>query len=458
MIYSSLLFIYGFLPVSAAVYCITPNRHREKSLFALSVIFCAMLSMYFLLFMLMYTLLNYTAALLSEKYRGKKLERIPFFSGAVLDILLILIFRAEAFTSLRERFNILSAFYPFGISFMTLSAIGYLADVNKGRIRAEKSFMKLGLFFIFFPKLLMGPVMHYKKFRILINSRKVSMENIGAGLSVFVKGLAKKVIFADSLLMLCNAVDSIAYSELSVVTAWLGAIAYPIALYCTLSGVSEMGVGTAMCFGIKMPTSFNYPVLSTRLNYFSMRWFIQVKRWFSSYIIKPLYDISSGLFYRGVIYVFVCGMIGYWYRCNINGIFYGFLFAAFVLLERFIRSPKPTDITGTVYTSLITLILLVIFKGENITGSVSYIYAMFGGNRTLIDTVSIYLLRNYLLVLLLGLYISTDFFRNMVVRSGIKAVRRIYVLLTPVLSLGLLIICTALISYNGASDALMLRL
>lgn len=458
MIYSSLLFIYAFLPVSMIAYCLTPHRHREKTLFAVSAVFCAMLSMYYLLFMLMYTLINYSAALLSEKFRGKRGAALSFFTGAVLDILLILLFRAEAFFTIRERLNVPSLFYPIGISFTTLSAIGYLADVYNGRNRAERSFIRLLLFFIFFPKIFMGPVMHYKKFRVIIDSRKLNAENVGAGLAVFVKGLAKKVILADSLMMLCNAVDSIAYSELSVVTAWLGAAAYPLCLYFTLSGIADMGVGTAMCFGVKMPSGFRYPILSPRLNRFSMRWLVHVKRWFSSYIIKPLFDMSSGWFYRGIVYVFVYGMIGYWYRFNINGILYGFLFASFVLLERRFRSPKPTDLTGTVYTFFISIILLVIFKGDNISDSISYIYAMFGGTRMLIDTVSIYLLRNYLLLLLLGLYVSTDFFRNMVVRTGIKAVRNAYIMLTPIFSLILLIVCTAFISYSGVSDALMLEL
>lgn len=458
MIYSSLLFIYGFLPLALLIYYAFPIKYRKAVLLAESAVFCGMISLYYLGFMLVYAAVNYFSGIAVEKYRGRRIAYLPAVIGIAIDFLTVVLFRSAWLSPLREKLHIPEFFFPIGISFLTLSAIGYIVDVKKGVIAAERDFSMIALYFMFFPRIFMGPVMHCRKFASLINSRKYSFSGIGAGLTIFVKGFAKKVILADNLFMLCMAVDKTELSELSAITAWIGAIAYVVALYFTMSGIADMGVGASMCFGIKMPQSFNYPIFSPRISYFSIRWLVQVKRWFSTYIIKPLYDLSTDRFYRVIVTVFVYGMIGYWYRLNINGIVFGFLFAAAVLIEKRFRDPKTMDITGSVYTAFLIVLLFVVFRGDSLTYSIKYLFAMFGGNRVLMDSVSVYLLRCYILVILFGIYASTDLFRNLIMRSGSKKIRNAFIALSPLTTLVLLIVCTALISYSGISDNQMLIL
>ena len=258
--------------------------------------------------------------------------------------------------------------------------------------------------------------------------------------------------------MLFRAVQSEKVGEISAATAWLGIIAYVFCLYFNLSGIADMGMGTAYCFGIRMPQSFNYPLLSTRIKNFASRWQSQVVQWFRRYITKPLYNICHKKWTREII--FVCGwaLFMFWYTFNINGIICGIILGIFIIIEARLRESKKLDFTGIFYTFLVVILCAVFLSGNSLVYSVRYLFAMIGANGDLVDSQSFYLLKSYIVLILLAMYASTDLFRNLMTRTGNSRLKVALTLVSPLMVIVLLIICTALISYSGSSEILIMKL
>lgn len=459
MIYSSLLFIYVFFPISLLVYYVTPEKYRNISLLALSMIFCGLNGAGYLLFMAAYTALNYISCHFIGKFRKNKgISRSILILALVLDISVIFIFRSDFFSTYRELLAIPEEFFPVGISFFTLSAVGTLADVYSGRTDPEKNIVYFALYIMFFPRIIMGPPMRYSGFRRMLRSRRSGLVGIGAGFSLFVKGFAKKVIAADSLYALYSAAASADIEKMPALTAWLGAVSYLLCLYFTISGFSDMGAGISCCFGFRIPKSFNYPVFSPNVRCFTARWHMQVSQWFRRYIAKPVYVISGKSLHRDIIVIAVGGLLGFWYTFDMGGAAAGLIWSAAVVAEtRFIKE-KQLQITGLFYTFVLAVICSVFMAGGGISYSMKYLLAMIGGNRILADTQSLYLLKSYVLILIVSMYSAASFFRNITVRSRRKKVRNVVTVLSPMIVLSVMILCTVLISYRGSSELLLLRM
>lgn len=458
MTYSSLLFIYGFLPVSLLIYRITPEKFRNLSLFILSMVFCAVESLWFLGFMLVYTVINYIAGLFIMKFRKNKriISAIPLAVGIIADLIMFFMFRTDFLNVFRSRLKIPDNFFPIGISFITLTAIGYLIDIYKKRMRAEFSFIKFALYIMFFPKMFI--IIRYNTFRRMLNDRKTTLSDVGTGFTIFVKGLGKKVIAGDVMYMLYMAVKSIDIWKMSAVNAWLGMTAYILSFYFTLSGITDMGMGIGYCFGFKFPQSFNYPVFSKKMRDFASNWHMQIIYWFRRYIAKPLYEISKNRIYRKFIFIAVWCMAGLWYRFDANGLIWGFLIGLTVVLEKYLRKFRLLKITGIIYTYVITIICMVFISGKNITQSFNYLLVMLGGNKIFADSVTFYFLKYYIVMLLVCMYFSTNLFRNMLMRSGKTHLRNVISAVSPVVTLVLFVVCTILISYSGSTAMFFLKL
>lgn len=449
MIFSSLIFIYAFLPLSILIYYIVPKGFRNKVMLCLSVIFCGIQGLNFLGFMAAYTLLHFAEGILLGKIRHKKIISYTILAAVILaDIIILLIFREKLFIN----DYVPEIFVPIGISFSTLSAIGYCLDVCRGKIRAEKNFFRFSLYMLFFPKLPMGPIINYSSFRRMTKYRTMGINEIGAGMVVFVKGLAKKILFADNIYILYAAVMGININELSAISAVLGVIAYGLCLYFTLSGLSDMGAGLARCFGFRLPQSFNYPISSRGLGEFSSRWHMTVTGWFSRYILKSLKQKSSSRILESLTVIFIWSILGLWYDLRLNTFIGGFLIGAVIAAEKFIFTKKNSSFTSMIYTFFVISLCTVFFMWDTPIHSLKYLLVIVGGNNSIIDPASIYLLKVFIVVLLICLYGATDIFRNIVERSGKKWIKVLSNIVTPITTLILLILCTAEISYTGASE------
>lgn len=459
MVYSSLLFIYGFFPVSLLLFYITPKKHRELTLLLLSALFCCGISAYFLIFIFLFTLINYAMCRLIEMaHKSERLSAVPLSCGIIIDLMSIFVFRTDYFSWLQDIIKVPERFFPIGISFYALSVTGTLIDVYKKRIKAERSFLKFALYIMFFPRLFMGPLLRYETFRKVMDNRREGLSEIGAGMTVFIKGLAKKVIIADNLYMLYSASRSVGVTDMSALTAWLGVIAFLLCLYFELSAFADMGTGIGYCFGCKFPRSFYYPIMSTRIKFFTSRWQPQIIHWIRRYVTKPFTSACPKKWLREIIFVSGWVLCGLWYSISLNGIIFGLLIGIALILEKYLVRNNLMNFTGIFYTQMAVILCTVFFSGRSLSYSFRYLFALIGGNGSFTDAQSFYLLKYYLVLILISVYAATDLFRNMVRRLGKTKAKNLIPAVSPLMMLAALAVCTALISYSGSSDRLLIWL
>lgn len=460
MLYCSLFFIYVFLPVSLGIYYAVPKKFKDIILLLESLIFCGFFGLHLLIFMVGYTLVNYTAAQLTFRTgeRNRMLRILPAAVGICLDAGALLFFREQWLSLLKGLFSIPESFFPIGISLFTLSAIGYLLDVCRGNIRAEKNYVRFALYIMMFPRLIMGPIVNYRSYLLILRKRRYNIGEIGSGMILFVKGLAKKIIFGDMLYMLYSAVKGCDFAELSAASAWLGILAYILCLYFTLSGLADMGTGISRCFGMRFPGNFSYPIFSGRIRYFASRWFIQPVHWFRQYLTRPL---SSGIKSRTLskgIFVAVWALGGYWFGFSLGGAVWGALTGAAILVENKLRNVRLMKSNGIFYTFIITAFFAVFLSTDSVLDGLRYMWAMIGGSGIPADAVAGYLFRSYVVVILAAMYASTDLFSNTVQRIRSSKFGAAVNVITPVVMPVLLAVCTSVIAYTGSSDAMIVRM
>lgn len=459
MIYSSFLFIYLFLPVSLLVYYITPKKHRNLSLLILSAAFCLSFGYIYLIFMTAYTAVNYIFCRFIETLKKKKILALSIMTTAVIaDVSVLFLFRLEILNVMFTPLHIPKEFMPIGISFITLSAVGTLADVYCGRIKAERSIIGFALYFMFFPRLIMGPLLRYSSFSRMLRSRRENLSEMGVGFMIFIIGFAKKVIIADSMHMLYTACVSGKTESTSALTAWLGVIGYLLCLYFTLSGLSDMGTGIGYLFGFRFPQSFNYPLFSSRMAHFTAGWHIQVVMWFRHYISRPLSSLCRVRIYRVLVTAAVWAATGFWYTFSINGIIWGIIISAAVMLEKRFVKDGAFSLTGAFVSFMVMIVSTVFFMGDSIGWSLKYLLAMLGGSKMLADSLSGYLLKSYIIILIVSIYASTSMFRGLMLRSGKTKIHSALNIISPIILMALMVICSIMISYSGSSDAIILKL
>lgn len=458
MIYSSLLYVYGFLPLALLIFYASPKKYREMVLLGLSMVFCFSFSLYFLIFMAVYIILNYTMCRITEYLKSKKsIAEVAIASTVVLDITVLFAFRAPYMSWFAGMIRAPETIFPIGISLFTLSVTGMLTDVYKGREKAETNIVRYALYVMFFPRLLIGPVMRYSSFAKAMSQQKTGLAEVGAGLAISVKGLAKKVILADTLFMLYSAVSVSDDVRIPAVNAWLGVSAYILGIYFELSGLADMGAGAARCFGYRFPECFRYPLFSKRINYFAARWNAPVMQWFRKHISIPLGASAKNGGARAAAFLFGWALAGFWYTFRFSGIIAGGMLGAAILVEKRFRSRNTMKVTGVIYTLIISAVCVSVFSLD----SPSQLLRHFGslmGSGGFADSSSLYLLREYMPILVMAAFFSSSLTHKLIRRvSKTKAAGKTAVI-QPVAAAVLLVICTALIVGSGSSEQLFIRL
>ena len=457
MTYSSLLFIYLFFPLSLLVYIIAPKKIKDGVLYAESLVFCGFMGLRIVAFMVVFCLVNYLAGL-ALYCISPKLKSIPLAAGVLYDVLMLISFRSCYFSYLHGFTGIPQAVFPVGISLYTLSAIGYLADIYKGNSKCDKNFIRFSLYIMMFPRLIMGTIVDYDTFVHILRHRRYNMNEIGRGLVSFTKGLAKKVLIADALYEFNSAVKNIPLSELSAAGAWLGIAAYILCLYFTLSGFSDMSCGLCRCFGMKFSNSFNHPLFVRKVRIFVSGWHIQVLHWFRKYIISPVSSKFDNPYVSKLVFVAVWILTGIWYDFSSGAALWGMLIGLAVIIENMLNNHKPFRPNGIIYTMLSITLMTVFLSQGSISKGAQYIAVMFGGNGNLADSAAAYMLKYYIVIILIAVYASTDLFRNTAARIKNSRFSGVLTVLTPVSSAVLLILCTALMSFIGQSSTMIMQL
>ncbi|MDE5977279.1 MAG: MBOAT family protein, partial [Turicibacter sp.] len=295
MVFSSLVFLFAFLPLILFFYFITPMKWRNLTLLIGSLFFYAWGEPSYIVLMLFSIVIDYTHGLLAERYSGdRKKAKLVVTSSVVINLALLIFFKYSTFiiTCFNKLFNanltIPTIALPIGISFYTFQTMSYTIDVFKKVAPAQRNIINLGTYVTMFPQLIAGPIVRYQTIAHQLNHRKETQERLAEGILRFTIGLGKKVLLANNIGLLWNKILSTDASNFTVAMSWLGLIAFGFQIYFDFSGYSDMAMGLGKMFGFDFLENFNYPYLSKSITEFWRRWHISLGIWFRDYVYIPL--------------------------------------------------------------------------------------------------------------------------------------------------------------------------
>ena len=448
MVFSSLLFLFVYLPLTLLVYYVAPRAWRNFILFFVSLVFYGWGEPVYIALMLFSITINYAAGFLVEKYRGRdRLARRVVFGSVAVNLLLLIFFKyydflAVSFTQLTGvALPVLGLGLPIGISFYTFQAMSYPIDVYRSDAEVQRSFVRFGAFVTLFPQLIAGPIIRYKDVADQLNARDHSAEKFSSGVLKFTVGLCKKVLLANNIGRLWDATFALPASELSALGAVLGVAAFSFQIYFDFSGYSDMAVGLGRMLGFEFLENFNYPYISKSITEFWRRWHISLSTWFRDYVYIPLGGnrVSRLKNYRNIFVVWM--LTGLWHGASWNFLLWGVYFAILLMLEKaFLLNwlKKAPAALAHLYTLLLVMLSWAIFAIEDFSALGAYLGAIFGG-APLANGAFWYNLRSYLPLLVVLCIASTPLAAKLYGRIP----ERVRAVLSPLLVLAGLLVSTA---------------
>lgn len=341
MVFSSLLFLFRFLPVSFIVYYAVPKRFKNLVLFLASLFFYSWGEVRYFPIMLSIILVNYFAGLAIEKYRDNiPLRRSVLTVSIIFSVGFLAVFKYADFviSNINAWFKAgipnLSLTLPLGISFYTFQIMTYTIDVYLQKAKAERNFIDFGTFVVLFPQLIAGPIVKFVDIHKELKSREITLDMVQQGIETFILGLGSKVLLANSIGTLWTELENIGFSSVSTPLAWLGIVAYTLQIYFDFSGYSLMAIGLGKMLGFTFPQNFNYPYISRSIKEFWKRWHMTLSGWFREYLYFPLGGsrVGKGRAFFNLFVVWFC--TGLWHGANWNFIFWGLYYFLFISLER----------------------------------------------------------------------------------------------------------------------------
>ena len=456
MLFTSIPFLYYFLPLVLITYFIIPKKYRNIVLLTFSIIFYAYGEPKYVFLMLLEILVAYFGAIIIDK--GSKYKDITLIVVLIIHIGLLGIFKYTDFLILNinkifnSHISLLNIVMPIGISFYTFQIISYLVDVYRKEVKPQENILKLATYVTLFPQLIAGPIVRYKDINKELDKRDEKLEDVSYGFRRFIIGLAKKVIIANSLGELVNILDSSV--SVTIVATWLKAISYMMQIYFDFSAYSDMAIGLGRIFGFHFLENFDYPYMSKSITEFWRRWHISLGSWFRDYVYIPLGGSRRGnsILIRNILIVWA--LTGLWHGASWNFIIWGLYFGILLLIEKLFVKKYLEKIPGVfrcIYTLFIVLISFIIFSADSMNGALLTINNLFRAEM-FIDEGVIYYLKSYLPLLIVSLFGVTPLIKNIYIKMGKnKSINKILNILEPVFLLLLLVIVTAYLidsSYN----------
>lgn len=417
------------------VYFFSSDKIRNVLIFITGLLFYAWGEPFYVCLMLFSTAIDYTAGRLMAKYDDdNKKRKICLIVSVCMNVGLLAIFKYSDF--LIDSFNgvfgtsvtnpvvlvnkALNSLYPFGlnekrvelpigISFYTFQSMSYTIDLYLRNIKVQKSFLNFASYVSLFPQIVAGPIVRYEDVANELESRTVNIAKISAGIGIFVKGLAKKVLLANNIGMVWTQVKAMDYSTISVATAWLGIIAFAFQIYFDFSGYSDMATGLGKMLGFEFPKNFDHPYISKSISEFWRRWHITLGSWFRSYVYIPLGGNRNGNFktYRNLFITWA--LTGLWHGASWNFILWGLFFGVLIIIERLgfgkILEKLPSAVS-MLYTFVMVLFGWVLFDTDTLADAGRYYAAMFGAGGSLVDSYARYTIASNAVMLVLCILIS----------------------------------------------------
>ena len=413
MLFSSIIFLFVFLPVVIAGYYILPFKAKNLWLLLSSLFFYFYGEPKYLIIMISVITMSYIFGLITEKAKGATRKAVLAVSLAVTLSALLFFKYTDFFLTASNSFfgtdfNLLGLALPIGISFYTFQAISYNIDVYRGDVPAQKNPLKLALYVSLFPQLVAGPIVRYSDIEKALTERQHSIENFSFGVRRFVTGLAKKVLLANSLGSLCEVFRDT--DEKSTLFFWIYAVAYSLQVYFDFSGYSDMAIGLGKIFGFEFMENFRYPYISTSVTEFWRRWHISLGSWFRDYVYIPMGGnrVKTPRFFFNILTVWF--LTGFWHGADWTFMIWGLYFAALLLIEKSIPKKikdKVPSLFGHIYLIFAVLVGFVIFNGSGVEGVIYDLKGMFTPVYPLCTDITLYYLRSYAVLLALGIFGAT---------------------------------------------------
>ena len=409
MLFSSIPFLYTFLPCVLIVYFLVPNCLKNAVLLLSSLFFYAWGEPRFVVFMVIAIIQGYVFGLLAETYRGRPQAKLCLYASAAVSLGLLgyckyADFFIGSFNSLTGlSLPLLHVALPIGISFYTFQILSYVIDVYRGNAAAQRNFIDLAAYVAMFPQLIAGPIVRYTDIAPQLKHRTHILSDAAYGARRFIIGLSKKVLLANVLYELISAYKDGA--ETSVLFTWLYAAAYILHLYFDFSGYSDMAIGLGRIFGFYFPENFNYPYISASVTEFWRRWHMSLGSWFRDYVYIPLGGnrVSRGKWFRNIFIVWL--LTGLWHGAAWTFILWGLFFALFLTAEKlwYGQALVRTKLLKHVYVLLLIVVSFVLFDAASVQDALRTIAALFGlGGLPLADALSRYYLWSYTGVFLIA--------------------------------------------------------
>lgn len=424
MLFSSVPFLYCFLPLVLLVYYIAPKCLKNTVLLVSSLIFYGWGEPKFLVFMLATIVQAYVAAVITEKRRGRAGAKAAVAISAVMSLALLAYCKYADFFI--ENFNavtglsvpLLKLALPVGISFYTFQTLSYVIDVYRGDVPAQKNIIDLAMYVAMFPQLIAGPIVRYSDVVNEIKERTCTVEDFADGIRRFVAGLSKKILLANVMAQLVAEFKAV--EEKTVLFCWIYAVAYMLHIYFDFSGYSDMAIGLGRMFGFKFPENFNYPYISRSITEFWRRWHISLGVWFRDYLYIPLGGnrVKPARHIFNIIVVWIA--TGFWHGAEWNFILWGLMFAVLLMFEKYVLHPERLNrVFSHAYVLLFVMLSFVLFDSVSISDALSCFKAMFGaGGLAGVNTVTLYYLRSYAVPIALGIFGSLPVVKRLYDKVG----------------------------------------
>ena len=420
MVFSSLLFLFRFLPIVLALYFILPRKFRNALLFIASLIFYAWGEPIYVTLMLFSTVVDYTHGLLVERFKSQgrmRAARIAVASSMIINLSLLGFFKYSDFvlTNINAIFGtdigLLNLALPIGISFYTFQTMSYTVDVYRGDAKAQHNIISFGAYVALFPQLIAGPIVQFKTIADQLDNRRENFDDFASGVSRFMTGLGKKVLLANNAGIIWDTVLASDLENLPVLSAWIGILAYSFQIYFDFSGYSDMAIGLGRMLGFKFLENFNYPYMSKNITEFWRRWHISLGSWFRDYVYIPLGGNRKGpaKHIRNICIVWL--LTGLWHGANWNFILWGVYFGALLLIEKFFLLnilKKLPNFVSHIYTLFLVIVSWAIFAIEDMSKLGQYLGAMFGAGGSFADNNSLYLLLTNAVLFVILAFASTS--------------------------------------------------
>ena len=389
MLFSSMTFIFMFLPIVCAAYLFARKELQNYILLIASVVFYAWGEPRYLAIMFLTIIVNYVGANYISRSNNNIHRKILLTLTVVIDLAFLWYFKyfnffVDNFNSLfNTSISAIKIIMPIGISFYTFQALSYVVDVYRGEVKVQRDIYKLALYICLFPQLIAGPIVKYHDVDEQISNRDVTFAKVSYGIKRFIIGLAKKMLLANTLGAVADKIFSQPVEQFDVLTAWLGAISYSLQLFYDFSGYSDMAIGLGSIFGFKFLENFNYPYISKSITEFWRRWHISLSTWFKEYLYIPLGGnrVSKWRNYINLFIVFLA--TGFWHGAAWNFIFWGLWHGMFIIMEKATGWHKKEGdlllrMVQHVYCILAFVIGWVMFRADTMAYAWQYIKNMFG--------------------------------------------------------------------------------